>query len=39
VRALRVDLEKPAGSRSETGSSKPRWTKLDRDEVAVRRGG
>lgn len=39
VRALRVDLEKPAGSRSETGSSSPRWTKLDRDEVPARRGG
>lgn len=39
VRALRVDLEKPAGSRSETGSSKPRWTKLDGEEVVVRRGG
>ncbi|HYQ16135.1 MAG TPA: hypothetical protein VEQ58_10265 [Polyangiaceae bacterium] len=29
VRALRVDLEKAAGGRSETGSSKPRWTRLE----------
>ena len=29
VRALRVDLDKPAAGRSETGSSKPRWTRLD----------
>lgn len=28
-RTLRVDLEKAAGGRSETGSSKPRWTRLD----------
>jgi hypothetical protein len=26
VRTLRVDLDKAAGGRSETGSSKPRWT-------------
>jgi hypothetical protein len=29
VRTLRVDLDKPAAGRSETGSSKPRWTRLD----------
>jgi hypothetical protein len=29
VRSLRVDLDKAAGGRSETGSSKPRWTRLD----------
>jgi hypothetical protein len=29
VRALRVDLDKAAGGRSETGSSKPRWTRLN----------
>lgn len=39
VRALRVDLEKPAGNRSETGSGRPRWTKLDEDEAPRRRGG
>jgi hypothetical protein len=30
VRALRIDLDKPAGSRSETGSGRPRWTRLYR---------
>ena len=39
VRALRIDLDKPAGGRSETGSGRPRWTKLDRDEAPPRRGG
>jgi len=29
VRTLRVDLDKPAAGRSETGSSKPRWTLRD----------
>ncbi|RYZ03686.1 MAG: hypothetical protein EOO73_26885 [Myxococcales bacterium] len=29
VRTLRVDLEKAAGGRSETGSNKPRWTRLE----------
>ncbi len=29
VRALRVDLDKPAAGRSETGSSKPRWSLLE----------
>jgi len=29
VRSLRVDLDKAAGGRSETGSCKPRWTRLD----------
>jgi flagellar motor switch protein FliM len=29
VRTLRVDLDKPAAGRSETGSSKPRWTRLE----------
>lgn len=29
VRTLRVDLDKAAGGRSETGSSKPRWTRLN----------
>ena len=29
VRTLRVDLDKPAAGRSETGSTKPRWTRLD----------
>jgi hypothetical protein len=29
VRTLRVDLDKPAAGRSETGSSKPRWTRFD----------
>jgi hypothetical protein len=29
VRRLRVDLDKAAGGRSETGSSKPRWTRRD----------
>jgi len=28
TRSLRVDLDKAAGGRSETGSSKPRWTLL-----------
>jgi hypothetical protein len=28
LRSLRVDLDKAAGGRSETGSSKPRWTRL-----------
>jgi len=39
VRALRIDLEKPAGGRSETGSSKPRWTRTESVEANVRRGG
>jgi hypothetical protein len=30
VRALRVDLDKAAAGRSETGSSKPRWSLLER---------
>jgi hypothetical protein len=34
VRALRVDLDKAAGGRSETGSSKPRWTRLDAPAAA-----
>lgn len=29
VRTLRVDLDKAAGGRSETGSTQPRWTRLD----------
>jgi hypothetical protein len=29
VRTLRVDLDRPAAGRSETGSSKPRWTLRD----------
>lgn len=29
VRTLRVDLDKPAAGRSETGANKPRWTRLD----------
>jgi len=29
TRTLRVDLDKAAGGRSETGSTKPRWTRLD----------
>lgn len=29
VRTLRVDLDKPAAGRSETGSNKPRWTLRD----------
>jgi len=29
VKSLRVDLDKPAAGRSETGTSKPRWTRLD----------
>jgi hypothetical protein len=36
VRSLRVDLDKPAAGRSETGSSKPRWTRLD---AAIARAG
>jgi hypothetical protein len=35
VRALRVDLDKAAAGRSETGSSKPRWSLLDRVTVAA----
>jgi hypothetical protein len=34
VRTLRVDLDKPAAGRSETGSSKPRWTRLERAVAA-----
>jgi len=30
TRTLRIDLDKPAAGRSETGSSKPRWTRSDR---------
>lgn len=29
VRTLRVDLDRPAAGRSETGSNKPRWTRAD----------
>jgi hypothetical protein len=29
ARTLRVDLDKAAGGRSETGSTQPRWTRLD----------
>jgi len=29
VRTLRVDLDKAVGGRSETGSTQPRWTRLD----------
>ena len=35
-RSLRVDLDKAAGGRSETGSSKPRWTRLERPAAAAR---
>jgi hypothetical protein len=29
VKSLRIDLDKPAAGRSESGASKPRWTQLD----------
>jgi hypothetical protein len=35
VRGLRVDLDKAAAGRSETGSSKPRWSRLDGALVAA----
>lgn len=37
VRTLRVDLDKPVGGRSETGSSQPRWTLLDAAPAGSRR--
>jgi hypothetical protein len=33
VRTLRVDLDKAAGGRSETGSNQPRWTRLERSSA------